>query len=107
MRTKTGTISSTKMQNTVTVTVHRYVVHPTYGKRFRVTKKFLADTNGHQLHTGDEVTISECRPLSKRKCFKVTEVIRKAPVTDVMVTDELDTVQHDHRSSSTSSSPRS
>lgn len=98
MRTKIGTITSTKMQNTVTVTVHRYVMHEMYEKRFRVTKKFLADTNGHKLGLGDEVEITECRPLSKRKCFKVTSIKKKAPeVAEIQLTD-ADDVQHDHRS---------
>ncbi len=79
MRTKLGVITSAKMQNTVTVTVHRYVMHDKYSKRFRVSKKFLADTNGNTgLNVGDEVQITECRPISKRKSFKVTEVIKKA-----------------------------
>ncbi|MEK7590781.1 MAG: 30S ribosomal protein S17 [Patescibacteria group bacterium] len=79
MRTKKGVVTSAKMQGTVTVTVHRAVVHPLYQKRYRMSKKFLADTNGQDLGVGDEVVISECRPLSKRKCFRVTEVLKRAP----------------------------
>lgn len=97
MRTKSGTVTSAKMKNTVTVTVHRSVMHPVYGKRFRVTKKFLADTNGMEVHEGDEVVITECRPLSKRKCFKVTEVTKKAPQLEEFLEGEFDDVQHDHR----------
>ncbi len=98
MRTKSGVISSAKMQNTVTVTVHRSVLHPIYEKRFRVTKKFLADTNGHELHEGDEVVITECRPLSKRKHFKVTEVTKKAmQLSHTTIDEATDDVQHDHR----------
>lgn len=97
MRTKQGVITSASMQNTVTVTVHRAVLHPLYSKRFRVSKKFLADTNGHDLGVGDEVVITECRPLSKRKRFKVTDVIKQAARTDAM-TDDLDpSIQRDHR----------
>lgn len=79
MRTKKGTITKAAMKDTVTVTVHRAVFHPKYKKRFRVSKKFLADTNGMDLGIGDLVTITECRPLSKRKCFKVTEIVKAAP----------------------------
>lgn len=79
MRTKKGIITSAKMTGTVTVTVHRSMVHPLYQKRYRMSKKFLADTNGQDLGIGDEVVITECRPLSKRKCFKVTEVLKRAP----------------------------
>ncbi len=80
MRTKQGIITSAKMTGTVTVTVHRSVFHPLYKKRFRVSKKFLADSRGvEDLGMGDLVVITECRPLSKRKCFKVTEVLKRAP----------------------------
>ena len=79
MRTKTGVITSAKMQGTVTVTVHRSVFHPLYKKRFRVSKKFLADAKGMDLAVGDTVLITECRPLSKLKRFKVTELIKAAP----------------------------
>ncbi len=80
MLTKQGTITSAKMQNTVTVTVHQQVRHPLYKKSFRKSKKFLADTNGmSDLGIGDLVVITECRPLSKTKHFKVTEVIKRAP----------------------------
>lgn len=82
MRTKVGTISSAKMQNTVTVTVHRSVFHPVYKKRFRVSKKFLADTAGQKLNVGDLVEITECRPISKNKHFKVTQVLKAALVVD-------------------------
>lgn len=82
MRTKVGTISSAKMQDTVTVTVHRSVFHPIYKKRYRVSKKFLADTAGQTLRVGDLVEIAECRPISKRKHFKVTQVLKAAPVVD-------------------------
>ena len=78
MRTKKGTIVAAKMTGTVTVIVHRAVVHPLYQKRYRMSKKFLADTNGMDLWVGDEVVITECRPLSKRKCFRVTEILKKA-----------------------------
>ena len=80
MRTKIGTVTSAKMTGTVTVTVHRSVFHPMYKKRYRMSKKFLADSRGvEDLAVGDLVTITECRPLSKRKCFKVTEVLKRAP----------------------------
>ncbi len=98
MRTKIGVITSAKMDKTVAVTVHRAVMHPTYAKRYRVSKKFLADTNGLMLGLGDEVVISECRPLSKRKCFKVTEILKKAIQTAEMKTEQIEMqVKRDHR----------
>ena len=99
MRTKIGTITSTKMQNTVTVTVHRAVMHPTYSKRYRVSKKFLADSAGQEnLGVGDEVVITECRPLSKRKCFRVTEVLKRVPRTAELRTEDVEqNTKRDHR----------
>lgn len=98
MRTKIGVITSAKMQNTVAVTVHRAVMHPTYAKRYRVSKKFLADTNGHTLGIGDEVVITECRPISKRKCFKVTEVLKTAArVSEIKTESVEEKTKRDHR----------
>src|SRR3989344_2516565 len=86
MRTKQGTVTSAgKMKDTVTVTVHRSVVHPVYQKRFRVSKKFLADTDGKDIGVGDLVVITECRPISKRKRFRVTEIVTAAPRVSEMV----------------------
>lgn len=80
MRTKKGQITSAKMTGTVTVTVHRSVFHPLYQKRFRRSKKFLADPGEHtDLVVGDTVLITECRPLSRHKCFRVTEVLERVP----------------------------
>lgn len=68
------------MTDTVTVTVHRSVFHPLYRKRYRVSKKFLADTKGMtDLGIGDTVEITECRPISKRKFFKITHVVKRVP----------------------------
>ncbi len=108
MRTKIGVITSAKMQNTVAVTVHRSVMHPTYDKRYRVSKKFLADTNGQDLGLGDEVVISECRPLSKRKCFKVTEVLKRAARVSEMKTEAIEqTTKRDHRDATYEKTPKS
>ncbi len=108
MRTKIGTITSAKMQNTVTVTVHRSVMHPVYKKRFRVSKKFLADTNKMEdLGIGDTVEITECRPLSKRKHFKVTDVVKRAPrVSEMAEETELASVTNQKSDDSDSSAGR-
>lgn len=80
MRTKQGVITSAKLLKTVTVTVHRNVFHQLYKKRFRRSKKFLADTGAMtDLAVGDLVEITEGRPLSKLKRFTVTQVIKRAP----------------------------
>jgi small subunit ribosomal protein S17 len=80
MRTKKGTITSAKMTGTVSVTVESSVLHPIYKKRFKRSRKFLADTTGiTDLIAGDTVIITECRPLSKNKYFRVTEVVERVP----------------------------
>lgn len=89
MRTKKGTVSSAKMQNTVTVVVTRYVNHPLYQKRFPVSKKFLADTNGQVVKEGDMVLIGECRPISKCKHFKVVEVLQSGLTKEGSLEEEL------------------
>jgi small subunit ribosomal protein S17 len=66
-----GTVVSTKMKDTVTVAVNRYVKHPKYKKYIVKTKKFLAHDPGNTKQMGERVTIEACRPLSKRKSFKV------------------------------------
>ena len=90
MRTKQGTVTSAKMQNTVTVMVTRLVMHTKYRKRYPVSRKFLADTDGKQVKEGDTVLIGETRPLSKRKHFKVLEVLASGPaIQDQTLEDEL------------------
>ena len=89
MKTLKGTVTSAKMQNTVTVEVTRYVTHPLYQKRFPVSKKFLADTNDKTVKEGDAVLIGECRPLSKRKHFKVLEILQSGLVKEGSLEEEL------------------
>jgi len=73
MRFKTGIVTSNKMQNTIVVTVHRYVSHAKYKKRYRVSKKFYAHCDDSSVYAiGDSVTIQETRPLSKLKRWMVS-----------------------------------
>lgn len=64
-----GTVVSTKMKDTITVAVERYVMHPKYKKFMRRTKKFLVHDAGNTAKEGAIVEIRETRPLSKRKHF--------------------------------------
>lgn len=103
MRTKQGVITSAKLLKTVTVTVHRNVFHELYKKRFRRSKKFLADTgNVTDLAVGDLVEITEGRPMSKLKRFTVTQVIKRAPrVSEIIEEAGVEGVMRHRRSSST------
>lgn len=74
MRTKTGTVSSAKMNKTIVVNVFTYKTHPKYKKSYRVTKKFYAHDENQVAKEGDKVTVSECRPLSKLKRWSLIEV---------------------------------
>lgn len=78
MRQKKGIVTSAKMTGTVTVTIHREAFHPLYKKPYRVSTKFLVDTHGHDAKVGDLVRIEECRPLSKRKYFRIAEILKHA-----------------------------
>jgi small subunit ribosomal protein S17 len=69
-RTKTGTVTSTKMQGTVTIKVTEYLKHAKYGKDIPVSKKFHAHTET-PLEEGTTVTIEETAPRSKTVCWKV------------------------------------
>ncbi len=66
-------VSSKKMQDTITVAVERYVMHPKYKKFMRRTKKYLVDDKGNTAKDGEKVEIRETRPLSKRKHFELVK----------------------------------
>jgi small subunit ribosomal protein S17 len=77
-RTLTGTVTSDKMDKTVTVLVERKVKHPLLGKIIRVSKKYHAHDEANEFHAGDVVTIEECRPLAKSKSWRVAKLVEKA-----------------------------
>ena len=79
-RTLTGTVTSDKMDKTVTVLVERKVKHPLLGKIIRVSKKYHAHDEANEFHTGDVVTIEECRPIAKTKSWRVAKLLEKAAV---------------------------
>jgi len=66
-----GVVVSDKMKDTISVKTYRYVKHLKYGKYQKITKKYLVHDFGNTKKIGDQVTIKECRPISKRKSFKV------------------------------------
>ena len=70
-----GRVVSDKMDKSVTVSVERLVKHPVYGKYIRRTTKILAHDETNECKEGDTVAISECRPISKSKSWRVVEVV--------------------------------
>lgn len=77
-KTRTGIVSSSKMDKTITVAVERKVKHPIYGKFVKKTTKFHAHDEQNTAGIGDVVRIMETRPLSKTKCWRLVEIIEKA-----------------------------
>lgn len=72
MKTKTGIVTSAKMDKTVVVKVTSSKTHPKYKKLVRSAKKFYAHDPEKKFKEGDTVTIYETRPLSKLKRWTVT-----------------------------------
>ena len=77
-RTLVGRVVSDKMQKTVTVLVERKVRHPRIGKIITRSSKYHAHSEANEFKEGDLVEISECRPISKTKAWKVTKLIEKS-----------------------------
>jgi small subunit ribosomal protein S17 len=73
-----GVVVSSKMQSTITVAVSRREKHPMYGKFMAKTSKFLAHDDKNECNEGDTVRIIETRPLSKRKRWRLVEILERA-----------------------------
>jgi len=78
LRTITGRVVSNKMDKTVTVLVERLIKHPVYGKYIRRSTKLFAHDESNVCNEGDVVSISACRPYSKKKTFILVDVVSKA-----------------------------
>lgn len=76
-KTRTGLVTSNKMDKTITIAVERKVKHPIYGKFLKKTTKFMAHDEKNECSIGDIVKIMETRPLSKNKCWRLVEVVEK------------------------------
>ncbi|MGD8276918.1 MAG: 30S ribosomal protein S17 [Gemmatimonadota bacterium] len=77
-KTRVGRVVSDKQQKTVVVAVERRVSHPLYGKQVVRTQKYYVHDEQGLAHEGDVVRISETRPLSKLKRWRVVEVVEQA-----------------------------
>jgi small subunit ribosomal protein S17 len=74
----TGTVVSDKMDKTVVVAVERTVMHRLYHRYVRRTAKFAAHDERNECQVGDRVVIVSSRPLSKRKRWRVREIVERA-----------------------------
>ena len=77
-RVLTGTVISSAMDKTVVVEVVSLKAHPVYKKRYRTTKKYYVHDEENQCNQGDRITISETRPLSKTKRWRVLDIVQRA-----------------------------
>jgi small subunit ribosomal protein S17 len=75
---KTGVVTSNRMNKSIVVSVERRIRHAKYGKFIRRTSKFMAHDEKNECGIGDKVRIMETRPLSKRKRWRLVEIIEKA-----------------------------
>ncbi len=75
---KVGKVTSNKMDKTITIAVNRKVKHPIYGKFMQKTTKLMAHDEKGEAGIGDTVRISETRPLSKNKRWRLVEIVEKA-----------------------------
>ena len=78
LKTVEGRVVSNKMNKTVTVPVERLVKHALYGKYIRRSTKLHAHDEDNACNEGDIVRVSECRPLSKTKNWRVVEVLPRS-----------------------------
>lgn len=77
-KTRIGIVTSNKMQKSITVVIERKVSHPIYKKYFKKTSKLLAHDEKQECNIGDKVKIMETRPLSKKKRWRLVEIVEKA-----------------------------
>jgi len=74
-KTLTGTVKSAKMTNSAVVIVDRIKAHPLYHKRTKTSKSYLVD-NQVKAKAGDQVIIEETKPLSRRKRWQITKILK-------------------------------
>tara|TARA_B100000161_G_scaffold143720_1_gene102158 strand:- start:263 stop:517 length:255 start_codon:yes stop_codon:yes gene_type:complete len=73
-----GIVASNKMDKSIVVSIERRVKHPLYGKFVKKTSRFVAHDEKNSCNEGDTVRIMETRPLSKRKNWRLVEIIERA-----------------------------
>lgn len=77
-KTRIGKVVSDRMQKSIVVAIERLVPHPLYKKYFKRTTKLMVHDEKSEAHVGDIVKIMETRPLSKRKRWRLVEIVEKA-----------------------------
>lgn len=75
---RVGVVTSNKMEKSITISVERKLKHPIYGKFVKKSKKFMAHDEANECNIGDIVKITESRPLSKSKRWRLVEIVQRA-----------------------------
>jgi small subunit ribosomal protein S17 len=78
VKQKIGIVISNKMQKTIVVKIENKYPHPIYSKILVKTKKYVVHDEEETCNIGDQVLVQECRPLSKRKRWKLVEILSKS-----------------------------
>ncbi len=84
-KVRTGVVISTNMDKSIVVRVDRMVAHKLYGKRYRVSNKFLAHDANNEAQVGDIAVIQETKPISKRKSWLL---VSRRPGSDITARPE-------------------
>jgi small subunit ribosomal protein S17 len=79
---RSGTVVSDRMEKTIVVSVERMVIHPKYRKYLKRRTRVKVHDETNQCHIGDRVRIVECRPLSRDKRWRVSEILQRARTTE-------------------------
>jgi len=77
-KTKIGVVVSDRMDKSRVIAVKRFIKHPLYGKFVRKTSNFMIHDEQNDSHVGDLVRVMETRPLSRRKRWRLVEILEKA-----------------------------
>jgi small subunit ribosomal protein S17 len=77
-KSRVGVVVSNKMTKSISVKVERRLRHPLYGKSVKLSKKFMAHDENNDAKIGDLVRITETRPLSKNKRWRLVEIVERA-----------------------------
>lgn len=78
VKQEVGIVISNKMEKTVVVKIINRYPHPIYSKTLIKTKKYLAHDALEECNIGDQVLVEECRPISKRKRWKLIKILSKS-----------------------------
>lgn len=89
-KTLTGIVTSDVADKTITITVTSRETHPIYSKQYTVSRKYAAHDEKNEAKIGDKVTISETRPFSKRKFFKLDTIVEKSRGSIELKDDEVE-----------------